>query len=331
MKKFTKRLGTICLSVLLGVTMLTGCGKTEETTTNIRIGTMSGPTGMGMVKLMDDSQNNLTANTYEFAELATDASTFVAPLSQGELDIATIPSNLASVVYNKTEGGITVLAVNTLGVLNIVERGESINSISDLAGKKIYATGEGATPEYTLKYILEQNGLDAQKDVTIQWCADTTEALSYVSNDEQAIAMLPQPFATAAMMQVEGLRIAIDLNDAWASTEAGADGSIVTGVTVVRTEFLEAHPEAVKTFMEEYEASVNYTINNQSEAATLIEKYGIVAKAPIAEKALPGCHITYKTGEEMKTMIEKYLQILFEQNPQSVGGSIPGEDFYYGL
>lgn len=331
MKKLTKKISAVCLTVLLGVTMLTGCGNSEKVSETVRVGCMAGPTGMGMVMLMNESENGATENTYEFAELATDASAFVAPLSQGELDIATIPANLASVVYNKTEGGITVLAVNSLGVLNIVERGENINSIADLAGKKIYATGEGATPEYTLRYILSQNGLDADKDVTIQWCADTTEALSYVSADEEAIAMLPQPFVTAAMAQVEGLRVAIDLNDAWAETEAGATGSIVTGVTVVRTAFLEEHPHEVKTFMEEYSTSVDYTIYNEEEAAELIEKYGIVAKAAIAKKALPGCHITFVTDKEMADMLNNYLSILFDQNPQSVGGTIPGEDFYYGL
>lgn len=365
MKKLTKKLPTICMAAVLGLSLLTGCGakkENTETTTedtekqtvtenseeqiqnepeatitdadgvNIRIGGLQGPTSMGLVKLMEDAENGKTVNTYEFAEMSTDPSTFVAPLTQGDIDIAAIPSNLASVVYNKTEGGVQVLAINTLGVLNIVERGESVQSVEDLVGKTIYATGGGATPEYTLRYILSQKGIDADNDLTIQWCADTTEALSYVAADEAAIAMLPQPFVTAAMAQVEGLRVAIDLNDAWADTEAGADGSsIVTGVVVVRTAFAKENPEAVAAFLEEYEKSVNFANENVTEAAALIEKYGIVAKAVVAEKALPGCHITFLSGQQMKDSLSAYLEILMNENPQAVGGSLPGDDFYYGL
>ena len=252
----------------------------------------------------------------------------MAPLTKGDIDIAAVPSNLASVIYNNTNGGVQILAVNTLGVLNIVERGDSVQSIKDLAGKKLYATGQGATPEYTLRHILKQNGIDPDSGLTIQWCADTTEALSYIANDSEAIAMLPQPFATAAMGQVDGLRVAIDLNDAWTEIE---DCDIVTGVVVARTDFVKEHPQAVETFLSEYEASVAYTNDNAADAAELIAGYGIVAKAPLAEKAIPKCHITFLKGQEMKDSVSGYLQILFDENPQAVGGTLPAGDFYYGL
>lgn len=353
-----KRLIAIFLSVCLAGMMMTGCGtatEPEQNTENenateqevltdtektadteivtddvtVRVGAMSGPTAMGLVKLMSDAEAGDTQNVYEFAELATDASAFVTPIAQGELDIAAVPANLASVLYQKTEGGVQILAVNNLGVLSIVERGDSVQQISDLKGKTIYATGQGATPEYTLRYILQENGIDPDADVTIQWCADTTEALSYVTADEAAIAMLPQPFVTAACAQVENLRVAIDLNDAW--SQVAPDSSIVTGVIVVRRAFAEEHPQAVETFLAEYEASMEYTENNPSEAAALIEQYGIVAKAAVAEKALPGCHLNFMKGSEMKTIVSQYLEMLYEQNPSSVGGNVPGDDFYYGL
>lgn len=302
-------------------------GGNEEAVT-IRVGGLSGPTSMGLVKLMEDSANGETENTYEFADLAADATAFVSPLATGEIDIAAVPSNLASVVYNNTEGGVQVLAVNTLGVLNIVESGEEISSIADLAGKTIYATGQGATPEYTLRYLLSQNGVDPDNDITIQWCSDTTEILSYVSADASAIAMIPQPFATVALTQVEGLRIALDLNDEWAKLDTGCD--IVTGVLVVRTEFAEQYPQQLATFMEEYEASVNYTAEEAESASELIEKY-IGVKAAVAAKALPNCHITFLAGTDMKASLEGYLQVLYDQSASSIGGSMPGEDFYYGL
>ena len=326
------RMLSLMLIVVMACTLLAGCtdkkGGTDDKLV-VRVGAMSGPTAMGMVKLMKDAEDGKYKQIYEFADLSTDPSTFVAPLTKGEIDIAAVPSNLASVIYNNTDGGVQVIAVNTLGVLNIVERGETIQKITDLKGKKLYATGQGATPEYALRHILKENGIDPDKDINIQWCADTTEALSYVSADESAIAMLPQPFATAAMNQVEGLRIALDLNDAWAEVESDSD--IITGVVVARTEFIESYPDAVDTFLKDYEDSLNYTNENVAEAAELIASYGIVAKAKIAEKAIPGCHLTFLKGQEMKSRVSGYLQILFDENPASVGGSLPEDDFYYGL
>jgi NitT/TauT family transport system substrate-binding protein len=331
MKKFMPLLLSLSLLALqssaLGVNVY---ASTDDAETTVRIGALSGPTAMGLVKLMDDAENGETENTYEFAELSTDPSTFAAPLATGEIDIAAVPSNLSSVIYNNTDGGIQVLAINNLGVLDIVERGaDDISSISDLAGKTIYATGEGATPEYTLRYLLSAEGLDPDQDLTIQWCSDTTEALSYINEDEEAIAMLPQPFVTAALAQVEDLHIAIDLNDAWAETDA--DCEIVTGVLVVRTEFAEEHPDLVETFLTEYAASMDYASENTADNAALIEKYGIVAKAAIAEKALPNCHLQMETGADMFSSLSGYLNILYEENPASIGGNLPGEDFYYGI
>lgn len=327
-----KKLMTMLLSLSLIFTMMMGMSlevnAAEGEETVVRAGALSGPTAFGLVKLMEDAANGETANTYEFAELSTDPSTFVAPLASGAIDIAAVPANLASVIYNKTEGGIKILAINNLGVLNIVERGETVSSIADLAGKTIYATGQGATPEYTLRHLLNANGIDPDNDLTIQFCADTTEALSYINQDEAAIAMLPQPFVTAALAQVEGLRVAMDLNNAWAELNNGCD--IVTGVVVARSEFVESNPEAVETFLAEYEASMNYALENTADNAALIEKYGIVAKAAVAEKAFPGCHLNMMTGEEMKACMSGYLQILFDENPAAVGGALPADDFYYG-
>ncbi len=299
----------------------------EKTGVTVRIGGLSGPTSMGLVKLMEDNEAGNTRNTYEFAELTTDPSAFVAPLAQGEIDIAAVPSNLASVIYNNTQGGVKLLAVNTLGVLSIVERGDSIQSFEDLKGKTIYATGQGATPEYTLRYLMQENGMDPDGDLTIQWCADTTEALSYLTADESAIAMLPQPFVTVAMGKVQGLRVALDLNDVWEELDNGC--RLITGVLVVRSAFAEENPQALEAFMEEYEASVSFVSQDVAHTAELIEKYGIVPAA-VAEKALPGCHLTFEKGAQMKASASGYLKILFDQNPASVGGTMPGDDFYYG-
>lgn len=299
----------------------------EKTGVTVRIGGLSGPTSMGLVKLMEDNEAGNTRNTYQFAELTTDPSAFVAPLAQGEIDIAAVPSNLAAVIYNNTQGGVKLLAVNTLGVLNIVERGDTIQSFEDLKGKTIYATGQGATPEYTLRYLMQEKGMDPDADLTIQWCADTTEALSYLTADENAIAMLPQPFVTVALGKAEGLRVALDLNDVWQELDNGCQ--LITGVLVVRSAFAEENPEALEVFMEEYEASMDFVSEDTAHTAELIEKYGIVPAA-VAQKALPGCHLTLEKGAQMKASASGYLKILFDQNPAAVGGTMPGDDFYYG-
>ena len=320
------------LAFILGFAVI-GCGSEENTV--IRVGAMSGPTAMGMVKLMSDSAAGLTENTYEFSELVTDASALVAPLVKGELDIAAIPSNLAANIFNNNDGCIEVLAINVLGVLNLVERGDTISSISDLKGKSFYATGQGAVPEYIIRYILAGNGLDYDTDVNIIWCSDTTEALSYVSEVSDAIAILPQPFVTVATAKVEstkakdepGLRVVADLNDEWNALNPGCD--IVTGVLVVRKEFAEKYPEQVTVFLEEYGDSVEYVNTDAEGAAALTVNYGIVTAEGIAKKALPGCHIVNINGAEMKKSVTGFLQILYDMEPKAVGGRVPGDDFYY--
>lgn len=325
-----KRLISYFLAVCMLVCVLAGCAQKEPEKTEqaevIRIGALNGPTAMGLVKLMSDNDNGLSQNCYEFT-LQSEAPAFAAALAKGETDIAAVPANLASVIYNNTNGAVKLLAINTLGVLYIVERGESIKDLTDLAGKTLYATGEGAAPEYVLRYLLKENGIDGDKMPDIHWCADTTEALSYVAADENAIAMLPQPFVTAAQSKVDGLRVAIDMNEEWEKLDNGS--AMVTGVLVVRSEFAEKYPKQLAAFMKEYEGSVEFVQQNTEKAAELIGNYEIV-KAPIAQKALPNCNITFITGEQMQSEMEGYLSVLYGMNPAAIGGKLPGNDFYYG-
>ena len=334
-----KKLLAVMLSVIMVFSFAACAGKsanneggrqTEETTT-IRIGAMAGPTAMGMVKLRKDSENGNTKNTYAFEDFATDASAFVTPLATGEIDIAAVPSNLAANIYNKTEGKVQVVAVNTLGVLNLVERGNTVNSISDLKGKTIYATGMGAVPEYTIRYILSGNGLDADKDVNIMWCSDTTEALSKLKSEIIWSASLIVLSLWAMAITVRPLiNESIAFCTSYEAWEKINDNSkIVTGVIVVRKEFAEKYPEQLKKFIDEYNESVAYTSSNVDETAQLIAEYGVVASAAIAKKALPKCHIVCYVNGDMKNALKGFLQVLYDRNPKSVGGSMPKDDFYY--
>ena len=279
---------------------------------------------MGMVQMMRDESEN-----YEFT-LAASADEVTPKLIQGQIDIAAVPANLASVLYNNTEGAVRVLAVNTLGVLYIVERGESIRSIEDLRGRTIYTAGKGSTPEYALNYILSGNGIDPASDVTIEFKSEHAECLAALLNDSSAVAMLPQPFATVAQTKAQDMRIALDLTGEWNALQEGSENSsaMITGVVVARADFIDQNPDAVAAFMADYAESVRFTQENIPEAASLIGEYGIF-EAAVAEKALPFCNITFIAGEEMRTMLGGYLAELHAQNPASIGGKLPAEDFYF--
>ncbi len=281
---------------------------------------------MGMVKLMNDAEEDAVKHDYQFGIYGT-ADEVVPMLVNGELDVALIPCNLASVLYNRTEGAIQVAAVNTLGVLYVVESGDTVQSIEDLAGKTIYSTGKGTTPEFALNYILTENGIDPAQDITIEYKSEATEIAALLQDAEGAIAVLPQPYVTAVQMQNDQVRVALSLTEEW--DKVSADSGLVTGVVVARKEFVEENPQAFSEFLDEYKASTEYVNANVEEAAVWVENYGIVANAAIAARAIPACNITDIEGNEMKAKINGYLQVLFDANPQSVGGALPEDDFYF--
>ncbi len=356
MKQWMKKGLAACLALVMCLS-LAACGGDQEEETpaedpvTVRVAALKGPTAMGMVKLMSDSEDfeedvedfvdaredfervTIQSNLYDFT-LAASADEVTPGLMQGELDIACVPANLASVLYNRTDGGIVTLAVNTLGVLYIVENGNAVASMADLAGKTIVASGKGSTPEYALRYLLTENGIDPDTGVTIDWKSEHSECVASLASGAATIAMLPQPFVTVAQTQLPDLRVALDLTEEWDALDNGS--ALLTGVVVARADFVEEHPAAVEEFLTSYAESVEWVNANTAEAAELIGGYDIV-DAAVAEKALPYCNIVCITGSEMKDMLSGYLQVLFDAAPASVGqdaetgeGGLPGDDFYYG-
>ena len=318
------------LIILAAVMMVLCAGSNVLAEDSVNILALKGPTAMGMVSLMNQAdQGEITDENYNFQIVASPDEVTPA-IAQGTADIAAVPANLASVLYQKTDGGVQVLTINTLGVLYLVENGNQIQSISDLKGKTIYASGKGATPEYALNYILKENGLTPGEDVQIEWKSEHTECVAALAEHEDAIALLPQPFVTTAQSKNDSLRVALDLTDEWDKIQEKNNGnsSLVTGVTIVRTEFAQEHPEILKDFMEHYEESVSFVNNNTEEAARLIGGYDIVPEE-IAKKALPECNIVCIDGNEMKEKLSGYLEVLDQENPQAVGGALPADEFYY--
>lgn len=319
------------LSLLLAAALLLlpACGATAKGMSAegpVRIAGLKGPTTMGLVNLLDMEQQGTAALDYDL-QLYSTADEIVPGLIKGELDMAAIPANLAAALYQKTKGGIQVMAVNTLGVLYVVEKGDTVHSMADLAGRTILSTGKGTTPEYLLRYLLEKNGLDPDKDVKIQYCSEATEVTAQMAAAQKdAIAVLPQPYVTTAGMKDPSLRVALDLTAEW---DKVSDSQLVTGVTVVRTQYAQEHPDVVEVFLQEYAQSVRTANTDLDRTAALCEQQGVVAKAAIAKKALPACNIVCRTGDEMQKDVSAYLSVLCAADPAAVGGKLPDEGFYW--
>lgn len=318
-----KKLVNTVLASVIAIGMLAGCSTPEPEDLKVRVGSLSGPTTIGIVNLMNDVDTAENDTNYEFT-VATQPDEIAAALNAGDLDIALIPANLASVLYNRTEGGIEVIDINTYGVLYCLSTDSSIQSIGSLAGRTVITTGQGATPEYAINYLLGQYGIT---DCTLDFKTEGAEVIASLQKNPDQIAILPQPAATAAMAQVEGLGIAFSLDDEWSGVTS--DSRLVTGVTVVRTAFAEEHPDAVASFIEDHRESVDEANNNVEQTAQLVVDAGIVGAAPIAQRAIPLCNIVCVTGDQMRSDLQGYLQTLYDANPQAVGGALPGDDFYY--
>lgn len=293
----------------------------------VRVGSLKGPTSMGLAYLMETDKNGETANTYEFT-MAGKADELVGNIANGSLDIALVPANVASVLYNKTQGQVKVIDINTLGVLYVVASDDSISTMEDLKGKTVYMTGKGTTPEFAMNYLLAENGLGSG-DVTMEFKSEAAEVASILKEDPSAIGVLPQPFASAACMQNPELKTVMDLTEQWDLLNKEGNSRMVTGVTIVRTGFLEEHEAAVEQFLKDHAESAEYTSAEPEKAAQLVADIGIVEKAAMAQKAMPLCNIVCITGEEMKQALSGYLEVLSGQDAKSIGGTLPGDDFYY--
>lgn len=363
-----KKLFALFMSVSMSAMLLSGCGRTEtaedhagreemtdasqssgeetpkeETTTEstteasaekdtepeektvVRIASLKGPTSMGLVKLWQDADDDITSVKYEYS-MHTAADEILPELVKGNIDIALLPANAAANLYQKSEGKIVVIDINTLGVLYMVSGDTSITAMEDLKGKTVYLTGKGTTPDYALLHLMESCGL-TESDVTLEYKSEATEVAAVLSEHPEAVGLLPQPFVTAACIQNDALQIVLDVNAEWEKTSGGK--GLITGVTVVNRGFLESNPQAVAAFLEDHKKSADFANTEVEEAAALVVKAGIVEKEPIAQKAIPKCNITCIFGSQMKEMLSEYLDILYEQNPEFIGGAVPDDGFYY--
>lgn len=337
-----KRLIPLMVSVLLSVSLLAGCtDKKEESPdatpgttttkpaekTKINVAVIKGPSGIGMVNLMEADAAGTASNEYNFSIVSSPEEVGNKIVSK-EVDLATPPTNLAAALYKKTGGSVEMLAASTKGVLYIMENGETVQKVSDLKGKTIYATGQGANPEFVLNYILTKNGLDPKKDVRIEFKSENEELAALLANGTAKIALVPEPVVTTVKAKKPELRVALDMTKEW-ETVSGGESQLLMGCVIGRKEFIQQNPEAVTAFLAEYKASIDKATADLDTTAALCEKYGIIPKAAVAKAAIPRCSLTYMDGNDMMKQIKGYFEVLFAAEPKSVGGALPDDAFYY--
>ena len=325
-----KKLVALLLAGMMLMSMAVGCaqgGQTSKAAVNVTA--IAGPTGVGLVHLMDADAKGEAKCEYTF-NLVSDPTEAVAAITKGTADIAAVPTNLASTLYKKTNGNVQVLAVNTLGVLYMMTNGAEVKSVADLKGKTIYSSGQGANPEYILKYVLEKNNIT---DATIKFVDDNDALVAALATGQAQIAMVPEPKVTACMTQMKAAgktpaAVALNMTEEWGKV-AGDESTLMMGCVIARKEFVEKNPEAVKAFLQEYEASITAVKADVDAAAALCETYQVISKAAIAKQAIPRCNLTFVKGAEMKTQLAGYLKVLFGYNPAAIGGVMPDDGFYY--
>ena len=327
-KSICLTLVVVMLAGLIGV--MSSC-RSEDNIGTVRIAALRGPTGIGMLKLMEDSENGSTKNDYEFI-IASNPDEITGKIISGEVDVAAVPTNLASILYNRTDGSIQLSAVVTLGVLYLLENGNTINSVEDLRGKTIHISGIGGTPEFIMRYILIENGIDPDNDVNIELYVDHAELVALCLAGRADIAVLPEPSVSNLLMRSDDFRIALDITEEYERTTLNAgitDSFLAMSGLIVNREFAENNREVFETFMEEYRQSIEFVNNNIDEAAALAVKHDIIPSEEIAKRAIPNCNITFIQGEAMRRGVEQFFKILYGSDPRSIGGKLPGDDFYY--
>lgn len=319
-----KKAVSIILTLVFFIGVFSGCAPKREDVVNV--GVLKGPTGIGMSYLMNQNDNGGTENEYSFT-VAISPNELIASLTSGQIDIAALPTNTAANLYSKTNGGIEIIALNTLGVLYILENGSELSSIEDLRGRTIYSTGQGANPEYVLNYILRQNGLQPEKDVTVEY-RDSEEIVTLMTSGNIDICMLPVPYVQTVLANSEKTRIAFDMNEQWSHVENGGS-SIAMGCLAAKKEFIEENKDIIDKFLEEYKQSIEFMSDNTEQGAEMVVRYGIAGDEQIAEASIKASNIVCITGEDIKNTINGYFEVLFEAMPSSIGGSIPDDGFYY--
>ncbi len=285
----------------------------------MNIAAIKGPTALGIVKLMDNNQK------YNIS-VVNDPSEAAAKISMKEVDVALIPTNMASILYNKSNREIKVAAINTLGVLYILSLNNNIKGLNDLKGKTIYVSGQGATPEYALKYVLKENSIDPDTDLTIEYKSEHAQLAALLASERVELAVLPEPFVTQVINKNSNVKVILDLTKEWKNISKG--NTLTMGCVAVNIDFVEKNKDKFNEFLNEYKESVKFVNNQVSDSAYLADKYGIMDES-VAKQAIPKCNVVFIDGNDMKVKVGSFLKVLWNFDPKSVGGELPDDSFFY--
>lgn len=301
-----------------------GCVPTTAEIPTIHVITLQGPTGMGMAKLMRDTRDTMTPYRYVYT-LASTPNEMVKLLKEGTYNIAAMPTPLAAQLYNQTNGGVQIAAINTLGTISLLEKGKNIENLTDLKNRTVYVSGQDSFPDFLLQYLLKQNGLDPQKDVAIKTVEHSRMLVAMAKSGEAEIVILPEPYTSDLIQQDQTLRIAIDLDAEWQKI---THQPTVQGCLVFMNDFYQNHSDVAQTFLKRYKASIDYTNQHPQEAAATMELMGVVPSATAAEEAIEVCNMHFIAGDEMKRLLQKNYEIWMSYNPDIIGGQMPADAFY---
>ena len=295
----------------------------------VRVGLIMGPPSMGLSQFLVAAQQGKTTNDFDFTINGVDYVGLSAAFNQGEYDICTLPSNIGPILFNNHElkNEYKVISVNNLGVLYVITTDETVKTMDDLTGRTVYSYGEGGTPEYTIDALLKKTG---RKDsFNLEFKSSPFEVLNLLQQEKNCVAILPQPFVSLSKIMVDVLYTPIDITDEWNKAFADTGSQAVTTTTIVNKKFLEEHEQAVIEYLERAAMSVEWSLNNMSSAASLQEELGTFMNNAVALDAMPQISMVSLTGTTMRTAMSGFIEELYKANPDSIGGSIPGDDFYY--
>lgn len=285
---------------------------------------LKGPSSIGMLRMIE-SEPVFGEDVETEYQIVDEPQLMIARIMSGEADIAAVPINLAAVLYNKG-APYRLGAVTGDGLLHIVSSREDIGSVEDLKGKRIYCIAQGSTPEFVLRYVLEKSGIDPDTEVELDFSFDHVAIAPQLIAGKVDLAVLPEPFVSIVASKNPAVQPVIDLQQVWAELSGTGDTYPITA-TLVRNSLYREHPEALKAFFAAYRESIDWANANPAEAGGLAGKY-MEMPAPIIAKAMPRLNLRYQSPREARSRVEELYQVFHGFAPASVGGTIPGDEFY---
>jgi|LGOV01.1.fsa_nt_gb NitT/TauT family transport system substrate-binding protein len=297
----------------------------ENDKTFIKVAAPIGSPTLSIIKMFKDSLM-IGSNTEVAYECVKSPDLMASKIMSGEIDIALVPSNLAIKMYNK---GIDYkyAATGVWGVLYIISS-EDITTWEDLKGKEINIIGRGLTPDIVTRYLLKANGLEPDKDVKFNYVNGASELAQLFISGESTLSIMPEPMLSKVMMKKCDTKIVLDLQEEWTKVSGNNDSYPQAGI-FIKNELIENHPELVEEFLLKYEESIKWVNENPSLAGEYSEEFKTGLNAELVKKAIKRSNISYKNAIDSEKALISYYEVLLNFSPDTIGGKLPDDNFYY--